>query len=129
MIHFKVAFPPAKEDFDVPTEFKDHRNLLSGEIKAVCGNPIVNSINTVADKANWLFCLVNSWGAQQNDSIIKNEALRINCISFDHCLARTSFDAADKAWLSSAKLFSFCLPEIKVLMALVVAIHNTSLAR
>ncbi len=44
-IHFEVALPPGEEGFYRPAEFVDQGNLLSSQIKAVGGNPIVFLVN------------------------------------------------------------------------------------
>ena len=122
MIYLQMAFPPSKEGLYVPAKFIYHGDLLSCEIIAVGGNPVIYIINPIPFKAKLFLRLIYPWGSKKDYGIVEDNALRVYFVSFDHFFIGISPDAA-------YKMFSLLLPLIKVLMALVVTIQNTCLSR
>ncbi len=120
MIHFEMAFPPGKKDFDVPTELINRGDLLGGKVKPVGGNPVFFGANPVGNHPQLFFGLVYTGGSEENDGVIKDEIIRLHFQGADTRFLRTGLNPADK-------VFSFGLPEVEVLMALVVAIQNAGL--
>lgn len=54
-INTEMAFPPGEEFFNLPTKFICLGNLLSGQIKAVSGNPVGFSANLISCKPRRFF--------------------------------------------------------------------------
>jgi len=117
-----MAFPPAEENLDVPSELIGKGNLFGGEVVAIGGDPVINTVHLVADQADFPCCLVDSGGSQKNDGVKKDNAVGLDGIRSDHGLFRGGFDPTDK-------VFALCLPDVKELMALVAAIHNARFPR
>src|SRR5574337_174903 len=117
-----MAFPPAEKYFNVPSELIYGCDLFSREIISVRGNPIYLIINAVANYPQFLLCLVDSGSAKQYHGIVKNYATRFDCVGFYTGLFCIAPDTAYKG-------LSFCLPEIKIFMTLIVAVHDSCLTR
>jgi hypothetical protein len=71
-----MAFPPGKEGLYVPAKFIYHGDLLSCEIIAVGGNPIIYIINPIPDKAKLFLSLVYPWGSKKDNGIVEDNAVR-----------------------------------------------------
>src|SRR3989304_381088 len=117
-----MAFPPAENYFNVPSELIHGCYLFSREVVSVRSNPIHLVIDTVANYPQFLLCLVDSGSAKQYHGIVKNYATRFDCVGFYAGLFCIAPDTACKGLL-------FCLPEIKIFMTLVVAVHDSGLTR
>jgi len=39
MINFEMSLPPSEKLLNIPTKLVDNGNLLSSQVKAICGNP------------------------------------------------------------------------------------------
>lgn len=102
VINLEVAFPPAKEDFYVPAELVNHCHILCGKVITVCGNPVFFIVNTVADNTNFLLCLVNSFGPEQDNGIIEDNSFRFIGVDPYNALCCVFPDTA-------YKVFSLCL--------------------
>ena len=55
-----MAFPPTEKYFYVPPELICEGNLLSGEIKAISSDPIIDAIHPIADHTNFPFRLIDA---------------------------------------------------------------------
>src|SRR3990172_7728189 len=117
-----MAFPPAEKYFNVPSELIHGRYLFSREVVSVRGNPVYLIINAVANYLQFLRCLVDSWSAKQYNGIVKTYAAGFDCVGFYAGLFCIFPD-------TTCKVLPFCLPEIKIFMTLVVAIHDSCLTR
>jgi hypothetical protein len=115
-----MLFPPAKEDLNVPSKLVDESYLFSFQVKTVGGNIELLVLYSVADDPDRLFSLVLTFSAQKAFDIQKHVTIFNDFALFQNRLSGALSDAADKMLLS-------CLPLVKVLMALVVSIHNTGL--
>jgi|GEM_PF-4992146 hypothetical protein len=58
VVDFKMAFPPAEEYFDVPSELIDGCDFFRREVKPVRDNPVYFIINAVIDNPQFLFRLI-----------------------------------------------------------------------
>jgi len=112
-----MAFPPAEENLDVPSELVGKGNLFGGEIVAICGYPIIDIPNLITDQTDFPFRTIGALGSKKDDSIIKDNAAGLDVIHLDDSLFCGGFDPADKTLI-------FGLPGIKKLVTLVAAIHD-----
>jgi len=91
-----MAFPPAEENLDVPSELIGEGNLFGGEVVAIGGDPIINTGHPIADQADFPFRLIDTGGPQENDGVKKDNAVDLDVIRSDDGLFRGGFDPADK---------------------------------
>jgi len=117
-----MAFPPAEENLDVPSELVGKGNLFGSEIVPICGYPIIDIPNLITDQADVPFCTIGALGPKNYDSVIKDDAVGLDVIHSDNGLFRRGFDPADK-------MLFFGLPGIKKLVALVASIHDACFPR
>src|SRR3989339_248316 len=117
-----MAFPPAEENLDVPSELIGEGNLFGGEVVAIGSDPVINTGHPIADQAEFLFRLIDTGGSQKNDGVKKDNVVGLDVIRSDDGLFRGGFDPANE-------MFSLTLPDVKELMALVAAIHDTRFPR
>src|SRR5665647_443916 len=117
-----MALPPAEENLDVPSELVGKGNLFGGEVVAVGGDPVINTVHPIADQADFPFRLIDTGGSQKNDGVKKDNAVGLDGIRSNNGLFRGGFDSTDK-------VFVLCLPDVKELMALVASIHDARFPR
>ena len=55
-----MAFPPAEKYLDVPSKLICESNLLSGEVEAISGDPIIDVSHSVANQTNFPFRLIDT---------------------------------------------------------------------
>ena len=113
-----MAFPPTEENLDVPAELIGESDLLCGEIMTIRGNPVIDVCHPITDKADFFFRLVDVRGSQQNHGVVEDNTAGLHIVFPDFALGGGLLDAADE-------MFSFGLPFVEALMALIVAIHDT----
>jgi hypothetical protein len=75
-----MAFPPAEENFDVPSEFIGKGNLFGGEVVAICGDPVIDVCHPIADQAEFPFRTIDAQCPEKNDGVIKDDAVGLNVI-------------------------------------------------
>ena len=92
MIHFEMAFPPGKKDFDVPTELINRGDLLGGKVKPVGGNPVFFGANPVGNHPHLFLGLVYTGGSEENDGVIKDEVIRLHFQGADNRFFRTGLN-------------------------------------
>src|SRR3990170_5343592 len=107
-----MAFPPAEENLDVPSELIGEGNLFGGEIVAIGGDPVIDVRHPIADQAEFPFRPIDALGPQKNYGVIKDDAVWLNVIHSDDSLFRGGFDPADI-------MLAVRLPGVKELMALI----------
>ena len=117
----KMPFPPAEKGFYDPAQFISHCNLLRGKIIAVGGNPVIGPLYFIANNPNRLFCLIGPGGTKKDRCVIEDDTSGSDFVVFQQFLFGLIFDAADK-------MPFFFLPLIEILVALIIAVHHTSLA-
>ena len=66
-----MAFPPAEENLDGPSELIGKGNLFGGEVVAIGGNPVINTGHPIADQAEFPFRLIDAGVSQKNDGVKK----------------------------------------------------------
>lgn len=118
----EVPLPPCKELFDLPAQFIDKSDLLGREIMAIGGYPVIYVIDAVSNKAEWLLCLVNTWGPEQNDRIVEDDAVGGDRVHLNAGYLGICLDTADE-------VLAIGLPFIKAMMGLIAPVHDTGLAR
>src|ERR1039458_4331185 len=116
-----MAFPPPEELLNYPTRLVDGCNLLCGKVKTIRGNPKFFIFNPISDDPHLFLGLVDAFSAKQSHSIIKNDAILLHRIEGSHAPSAVNPDAANK-------MPAIDLPLIKTFVALIIAVHNTSLA-
>ncbi len=85
VIDFEMSFPPGEEVFDVPSEFIYDSDLFSSEVETVGSDPIFYIVNFIANETNFFLSLVDFGSAEQDDGIIKNNAVRFEFMGFNEC--------------------------------------------
>lgn len=50
MIDFEMSLPPSEKLLNIPTKLINKGNLLSSQVKAICGNPVLFVFNLVANQ-------------------------------------------------------------------------------
>ena len=117
-----MAFPPAEENLNVPSELICKGNLFGGEVVAIGGDPVINAGHPIADQTDFPFRTIDTLGPQKNDGVIKDDAVGLDVIHSDDGLFRRGFDPTDK-------MLAVRLPDVKELMALVASIHDARFPR
>ena len=95
-IDVQVLFPPAKEFFDLPTQFIDQGNICGGEVKAAGGHPICFTVQPIPHDPHWLLGLASPGGAQAHQGISEHRAGFRDHMGFEAGLDGASLDAANK---------------------------------
>ena len=73
-INTEMALPPGEKFLDLPAKFICLGNLLSGQIKAVSGNPVGLSANLISYKPQRFFRPLDPLNAKHDFGIIENIA-------------------------------------------------------
>ena len=75
MVYFEMSLPPCEELLNIPTQLINEGNLFGGQIKAVCGNPVLFVFDLVPDRPQGFFSLINSLFPKKDSGIVKHDAV------------------------------------------------------
>src|ERR1700674_297230 len=121
VIHLEAPFPPAEEGFYAPAQLINLGHFFSFQVVSVGCYPVVLAVNTVTNKAQLFLTPVYTFGAEKHYPVIEDNTVRIDGILSDDGFVGILPDTADKKLLGG-------LPLVKVIMTLIVTVHDTGFA-